>query len=102
MAQEIWAQEIRRHRWASDYSSGTVWRCRTGRAAMQKKPRPLGSRGFAARAEGLHSGTARAADNSLALCCFAFVLGPDILPSASTKLEQAIGARHLFRWRWRA
>jgi hypothetical protein len=29
-----------------------------------KKPRPLGNRGFAAGAEGLHSGTAQAANTS--------------------------------------
>jgi hypothetical protein len=51
-------QEIRRHSWVSDYNSVTVGRRSTGRARSCKKPRPLGSRGFAARAKGLHFGTA--------------------------------------------
>src|SRR5215472_15959519 len=51
------AQEIRRHSWVSDYNSITVGRRSTGRARSCKKPRPLGSRGFAARAKGLHFGT---------------------------------------------
>jgi hypothetical protein len=58
-----------------------------------KKPRPLGSRGFAADTEGLHSGTAQAAIQNLARSQDSFGLGPDI----SATGEPACSAKSSFR-----
>src|SRR5262249_28277234 len=69
-------RERRKDPWPVRGASGDPHGTGTGESA--KKPRPLGSRGFAAGAEGLHSGTAQVAIRSLAFPRAAFSRAPDI------------------------